>query len=126
VFIENQQIVKKILQHLDLWHVKRLPPPRSNDPPFEAIIIYDESSSPGADDYIIDADRSTLRLSTGYPIELSRRSSKNEDGTLHLKKSSRRRTGELYSNRPEFSIPSEKLALTTNPALVIRMVMAAV
>ena len=68
-FIEDQQIVKKILQHLDLWHVKRKPPPRSNDPPSEAIIIYDESSSPGADDYIIDADRSTLRLSTGYPIE---------------------------------------------------------
>ena len=46
--------------------------------------------------------RSTLRLSTGYPIDLSRRSSKNEDGNLYLKKSSRRRTGELYSNRPEF------------------------
>ncbi len=38
-------------------------------PPTEAFIIYDESSSPGADDCIIDADRSTLRLSTGYPIE---------------------------------------------------------
>jgi len=29
--IEDQLIVKKILQHLDLWHVKRKPPPRSND-----------------------------------------------------------------------------------------------
>ncbi len=44
--------------------------------------------------YLIDADRSTLsfdpealegRLSTGYQIDLSRRSSKNEDGNLHLK-----------------------------------------
>ena len=26
-FIEDQQIVKKILQHLDLWYVKRKPPP---------------------------------------------------------------------------------------------------
>jgi hypothetical protein len=59
-FIEDQQIVKKILQHLDLWHVKRKPPPRSNDPPSEAIIIYYESSTPSADDYIIDVD---------YPIE---------------------------------------------------------
>jgi len=33
----------------------------------EVIIFFDESSSPSADDYIIDADRSTLRLSTGYP-----------------------------------------------------------
>ena len=35
----------------------------------EAIIIYDESSSPGVDDYLIDDDRTTLRFSTGYPIE---------------------------------------------------------
>ena len=55
-FIDDQQIVKKILQHLDLWDVKRKPPPRSNDPPTESFIIYDETSSPGADDYIIDAD----------------------------------------------------------------------
>jgi hypothetical protein len=59
-FIEDQQIVKKILQHLDLWHVKPKPPPRANDPPAEAFIIYNESSSPSADDYIIDVD---------YPIE---------------------------------------------------------
>jgi hypothetical protein len=116
-FIDDSEIVKKILKHLNLWDVKRKPPPRANGPPTESFIIYDESSSPGADDYIIDAN---------YPIDLSRRSSKNEDGNLHLKKSSRRRTGELYSNRPEFSIPSEKLVLTTNPALVIRMVMAVV
>ena len=49
-FIDDQQIVKKILQHLDLWDVKRKPPPRSNDPPTESFIIYDETSSPGADD----------------------------------------------------------------------------
>jgi hypothetical protein len=53
-------ISKKILNHLGLWDVKRKPPPRANGPPTESFIIYDESSSPGADDYIIDAD---------YPIE---------------------------------------------------------
>jgi len=77
-FIERQQLVKKILKHLRLWDIKRKPAPRANGPPTEAFIIYDESSSPGADDYLIDADRSTLsfdpealdgRLSTGYPIE---------------------------------------------------------
>jgi hypothetical protein len=31
-FIEDQQIIKKILQHLDLWHVKRKPPARANPP----------------------------------------------------------------------------------------------
>jgi hypothetical protein len=59
-FIEDNQIVKKILQHLDLWHVKRKPPARANGPPTDTIIIYDESSAPSADDYMIDAD---------YPIE---------------------------------------------------------
>jgi hypothetical protein len=66
---EDQQIIKKILQHLDLWHVKRKPPARANGPPADTIIIYDESSAPSADDYLIDVDHSTMRLSTGYPME---------------------------------------------------------
>ena len=70
--------MKKILEHLDLWDVKRKPPPRANGPLTESFIIYDESSSPSADDYIIDVDRTALsfgpedlegRLSIGYPIE---------------------------------------------------------
>ena len=48
--------VKKMLNHLGLWNVKRKPPARANSPPTESFIIYDECSSPGADDYIIDAD----------------------------------------------------------------------
>jgi hypothetical protein len=58
--IDDSEIIKKILKHLGLWDVKRKPTPRANGPPSEALIIYDESSSPSADDYIIDAD---------YPIE---------------------------------------------------------
>ncbi len=59
-FIEEEQLVKKILKHLRLWDIKRKPAPRANGPPTEAFIINDEASSPGADDYLIDAD---------YPIE---------------------------------------------------------
>ena len=59
-FIDDSEIIKKILNSLGLWDVKRKPPPRTNDPQTEAFIIYDEFSSPGADDYIIDID---------YPIE---------------------------------------------------------
>ena len=73
--IDDAEIIKKILKHLALWEVGRKPPARANSPPPESFIIYDESSAPSADDYLIDADRSTLRLSTGYPIDLSRRSS---------------------------------------------------
>ena len=59
-FIEDEQLVKKILKHPELWDLKRKPPPRANDPPSEAFIICDESSSPSADDYLIDAN---------YPME---------------------------------------------------------
>jgi hypothetical protein len=48
--------VKKILKHLDLWDVKRNSLPRVNSPPTESFIIYDESSLPGADDNLIDAE----------------------------------------------------------------------
>ena len=68
-FIDDSEIIKTILNHLGLWNVKRKLPPCAHGPPAEAFIIYDESSAPGVDDYLIDADRTTLRLSTGYPIE---------------------------------------------------------
>jgi hypothetical protein len=59
-FIEDEEIIKKILNHMGLWDVKHKPPARANSPPTEPFIIYDEFSSPGADEYIIDAD---------YPIQ---------------------------------------------------------
>ena len=52
--IDDAQIIKKILKHLDLWDVRPKPSPRANSPPPESVIIYDECSSPGVDDYIID------------------------------------------------------------------------
>ena len=58
--IDDQQLVKKILKHLSLWDVKHKPHARANGPPPDAFVIYDESSMPSADDYIIDDD---------YPIE---------------------------------------------------------
>jgi len=58
--IDDSEIIKKILKHLDLWDVKRKPPPCANGPPPEALIIYDQSSAASVDDYLIDVD---------YPIE---------------------------------------------------------
>jgi len=51
--IEDDQVIKKILKHLHLWDVKRKSPPQANGPPVETIIIYDQSSAPRADDYLI-------------------------------------------------------------------------
>ena len=68
--------MKKILKHLGLWDVERKPRPVANAPPIDVIAAYDEQPGPSADDYISDPD---------YPADLSRRSSKNEDGSLLLK-----------------------------------------
>jgi hypothetical protein len=55
-FIEDEQLIRKILKHLDLWHIKHKPPPCANGPPPKSFIIYDQSSAPSADNYLIDAD----------------------------------------------------------------------
>ena len=34
--IDDAEIIKKILKHLDLWDVRRKPPPCANGPPPEA------------------------------------------------------------------------------------------
>ncbi len=46
-FIEDEQLVKKILKHLDLWDVKRKPPARANGPPTEVeeLKIYENKNS---------------------------------------------------------------------------------
>ena len=49
-FIEDSEIIKKILKHLDLWDVRRKPAARTHGPPTEALIIYNVSSSPDVDD----------------------------------------------------------------------------
>jgi hypothetical protein len=54
--IEDAQIIKKIINHLDLWDAKRKPPPRANAPPPEAFIISDDSPAPCVDDYLTDPD----------------------------------------------------------------------
>jgi hypothetical protein len=60
-FIEDSQIIKKILKHLDLWDVKRKPSPCAHSPPMDVFPAYDKQPGPSADDYIIDPD---------YPVEV--------------------------------------------------------
>ena len=100
--IDDAEIIKKILKHLSLWDVKHKPPARANGPPTESFIIYDESSSPSADDYLIDAD---------YPIE------------SYLKKNPATGTAVSYA-RIDINLQPRrnKLILTIKPAWVMWMV----
>ena len=64
-FIEDSDVMKKILKHLGLWDVKRKPRPVANAPPIDVFHAYDQQPGPSVDDYIRDSD---------YPADLSRRS----------------------------------------------------
>jgi hypothetical protein len=55
-FIEEDDVIKKILKHLGLWIIKRKPRPVANAPPIDVFPAYDEQPGPSADDYIIDPD----------------------------------------------------------------------
>jgi hypothetical protein len=59
-FIEDEEIISKILKHLGLWEVKQRPPPRANAPNIH--IDYTDSQIPSyEDDLYCDPD---------YPIEI--------------------------------------------------------
>ena len=55
-FIEDEDVIKRILSHPGLWKVKRKPLPRANALPF----IPDSYPVPSVDEYVIDPD---------YPVE---------------------------------------------------------
>ena len=59
-WIEDEEVIKKILKHLGLWLPKRAPAPKANAPPKAVLIDYLDSQTPSAEDYLIDPD---------YPID---------------------------------------------------------
>ncbi len=54
--IENGQVIKKILKHLNLWEIKRKSLPIANAPPIGVFPTYDEQPGPSIDDTITDPD----------------------------------------------------------------------
>jgi len=59
-FIEREEIIEKILKHLDFWEVKTRPPPKIHSPPAELYADYSDSQIPPWDDDYSDPD---------YPFE---------------------------------------------------------
>jgi len=52
-FIEDEEVIKRILKHLGLWDVKPRPPPRANAPPItKENIDYYDSQLPPSDNYL--------------------------------------------------------------------------
>ena len=61
-FIEDEEVIKKILKHLDLWERKARPPPKANAPQPNIHIDNSDSQLPSSEEYLYsDPD---------YPIEM--------------------------------------------------------
>jgi len=53
-FIEDPDVIRKILMHLGLWNVMRKPHPVANAPPIDVFPSYDDPPGPSTDEYIQD------------------------------------------------------------------------
>jgi len=51
-FIEDNEVIKKILKHLGLWEIKQRPPPKATGPPPDYSIDYSLSQLPGSDKWL--------------------------------------------------------------------------
>jgi len=54
--IEDPDVIKKILKHLDLWEIKRKPRPVANAPLCDLFPVYDEQPGTCFNDYLTDPD----------------------------------------------------------------------
>jgi hypothetical protein len=69
-FIEDEEVIKKILKHLGLWDIKARPPPRSNTLPKapEYSIDYTDSQLPVSDTWLyIDPESAYTWMAGTYP-----------------------------------------------------------
>jgi hypothetical protein len=59
-FIEDEEVIKKTLKHLDLWNLKARPPPRADAPPksSEQWLDYSDSQLPASYDYLYADEQS--------------------------------------------------------------------
>jgi len=53
-FIEDQEVIRKILTHLGLWQIKARPRPVAHAPPDLAAAPFDDWPAPSAEDYLTD------------------------------------------------------------------------
>jgi len=71
-FIEGQEVIRKILEYLGLWLVKRRPQPRANAPPVQIHLDYSRRrvgpSGPEADSQILSFENN-VHKDPDYPIE---------------------------------------------------------
>jgi hypothetical protein len=51
-FIEDEEVIKKILKQLGLWDSKARPPPKASATPPDLHIDYSDSQVPPCDDYL--------------------------------------------------------------------------
>ena len=60
-FIEDREVIKKILKHLGIWLVKKKPSAKANAPPVHIHLDYSDSQIPPSEDHLYE--------DPDYPIE---------------------------------------------------------
>ena len=60
-FIENREVIEKILKHLGIWLVKKKPSAKANAPPVPIHFDHSDSQIPSCEEY--------LCKNPGYPID---------------------------------------------------------
>jgi hypothetical protein len=55
-FIEDEEVIKKVLNHLGLWDVKARPPPRVKTPSVTIHLDYSDSRFSSPDPFYPDSD----------------------------------------------------------------------
>jgi hypothetical protein len=53
-FIQDQEVIRKILTHLGLWLIKARPRPVAHAPPQLAAAPFDDWPAPSVEDYLTD------------------------------------------------------------------------
>jgi hypothetical protein len=94
--IDDAEIIKKILKHLELWEVGRKPPARANDPRLKPLLSK------------INPHRQARMVTSSMPLTRLRPT---------FKKSGRKHTAELCPNLPKWLIPNPKITVDNKTRL---------
>ena len=66
-FIEDEEVIRKILKHLGLWEMEARPPPRANAPSSGIQVDCSDSQVPPSDDYLFHDPDYSIEMHSRTP-----------------------------------------------------------
>ncbi|HIJ54570.1 MAG TPA: hypothetical protein HPQ03_00450 [Deltaproteobacteria bacterium] len=99
-FIEDEEVIKKILKHLTLWNIKRKPPPKATftrlwrAPPYDELPSFDDALQPRSEEYVRDPDLCASGVLSARIISLT--GSEHPDWYVKTTPTARSSTSKIY------------------------------